>query len=110
MGIKLAIDDPGTGYPSFQDVNLFPLEILKIDRPFVKGLPVSADSGAVVNAFLALAKNLNLSTFAKGIETMQQKTFLGYAMCKAVQVPFLTKPMPVGDSQKFWEQGNRLVQ
>jgi diguanylate cyclase (GGDEF)-like protein/PAS domain S-box-containing protein len=108
LGVKLAIDDFGTGYSSLRYLNRFPLDSLKIDRSFVKELPVSADAIAIVNAILALAKALNLSTIAEGVETSQQNTFLQNTTCDAVQGFYFSKPMPVDEFQD-WIRHNKLA-
>lgn len=104
LGIKLALDDFGTGYSSLRYLNRFPLDILKIDRSFIKELPVCADAAAIVNAILALAKALNLNTVAEGVETLPQKTFLQNTTCTSVQGYLYSKPMPVMEFQHYWEQ------
>jgi len=104
LGIKLAIDDFGTGYSSLRYLNRFPLDSLKIDRSFVKELPTCAESAAIVNAILALAKALNLNTIAEGVETIQQNTFLQNTSCDAVQGYYFSKPMPVEEFQNYWAQ------
>jgi diguanylate cyclase (GGDEF)-like protein/PAS domain S-box-containing protein len=109
LGVKLAIDDFGTGYSSLRYLNRFPLDSLKIDRSFVKELPVSADAVAIVSAILALAKALNLSTIAEGVETSQQNTFLQNTTCDAVQGFYFSKPMPVEEFQNYWLQQNNPV-
>lgn len=109
LGIKLALDDFGTGYSSLRYLNRFPLDILKIDRSFVKELPASADAAAIVNTILALAKALNLNTVAEGVETLQQKAFLTNTTCDAIQGYFFSKPMPVAEFQIYWEQINNPV-
>ncbi len=109
LGIKLALDDFGTGYSSLRYLNRFPLDILKIDRSFVKELPVSTDAAAIVHAILALAKALNLKTVAEGVETLQQNKFLQNTTCNAVQGYFFSKPIPITAFQNYWEHHNHLV-
>jgi len=106
LGIKLALDDFGTGYSSLRYLNRFPLDILKIDRSFVNELPASKDAAAIVSAILALAKALNLSTVAEGVETIQQNTFLQNTTCDAVQGYYFSKPMSVEEFQNYWAQKN----
>lgn len=104
LGIKLALDDFGTGYSSLRYLNRFPLDILKIDRSFIKELSVSDDAAAIVNAILAMAKALNLNTVAEGVETLPQKAFLQNTTCTSIQGYFYSKPMPVMEFQHYWEQ------
>jgi predicted signal transduction protein with EAL and GGDEF domain len=104
IGVKLSIDDFGTGYSSLRYLNRFPLDILKIDRSFVQGLPENQDASAIVNAILALAKTLNLKTVAEGVETSQQMTFLRNTTCDAVQGYYYSKPLPGDIFEKYWAQ------
>lgn len=104
LGIKLALDDFGTGYSSLRYLNRFPLDSLKIDRSFVKGLPDNADAAAIVSAILAMAKALNLDTVAEGVETQQQKAFLQNTSCHAVQGFYFSKPIPVAEFHRYWEK------
>jgi diguanylate cyclase (GGDEF)-like protein len=106
LGITLAIDDFGTGYSSLSYLNRFPLDALKIDRSFIKDLPESQDSAAIVNAILALAKALNLKTIAEGVETVGQKSFLHASTCDAIQGYYYSKPLPIAEFEHFWQGKN----
>jgi diguanylate cyclase (GGDEF)-like protein len=108
LGIKLALDDFGIGYSSLRYLNRFPLDILKIDRSFIKELPDSGEASAIVSAILALAKALNLSTIAEGVETQEQQAFLQNSSCNAVQGYYFSKPMPVAEFQQYWGKLNSV--
>ena len=108
LGVKLALDDFGTGYSSLRYLNRFPLDILKIDRSFITELPDSKDASAIVNTILSLAKALNLSTIAEGVENQLQTTFLQNTSCNAVQGYFYSKPMPTAEFQAYWERQKHL--
>jgi EAL domain-containing protein (putative c-di-GMP-specific phosphodiesterase class I) len=69
MGVKLAVDDFGTGYSSMSYLGQFPIDELKIDRSFVKGLPTERQGVAIVGAIIALGRELGLKTVAEGVET-----------------------------------------
>ncbi len=109
LGVKLALDDFGTGYSSLRYLNRFPLDTLKIDRSFVKKLPESTDASAIVTTILALAKALNLSTVAEGVETLEQQAFLQNTTCDAVQGYYFSKPMPAIEFRKYWAQKSNLI-
>ncbi len=108
MGIKLSVDDFGTGYSSLSYLKSFPLDSLKIDRSFIKDLPESEDDAAIVNAILALAQTLNLSTVAEGVETQAQREFLENSTCSSIQGYLFSKPMPVAEFVKYWQSRGSL--
>ena len=108
MGIKLSVDDFGTGYSSLSYLKSFPLDSLKIDRSFIKDLPESEDDAAIVNAILALAQTLNLSTVAEGVETQAQREFLENSTCSSIQGYLFSKPMPVAEFVKYWQSKGSL--
>jgi len=93
MGLKLAIDDFGTGYSSFAYLTRFPLDELKIDRAFVKGLPQEKDS-LIVGAIIALARELKLRVVAEGVETKEQLHFLRSRLCGQFQGYLCSRPAP----------------
>ena len=103
LGIKLSVDDFGTGYSSLSYLKSFPLDSLKIDRSFIKDLPNNENDAAIVNAILALAHTLNLSTVAEGVENQQQRRFLERSTCNSVQGYLFSKPMPVDEFNQYWK-------
>ena len=91
---RIAIDDFGTGYSSLAYLKRFPISVLKIDRTFIKDLPYSPKDGAICNAVLDLAKHLNLSVVAEGVETDEQFHYLEMRGCQYIQGYLTGKPMP----------------
>lgn len=91
---RIAIDDFGTGYSSLAYLKRFPISVLKIDRAFIKDLPESQKDAAICNAVLDLAKHLDLSVVAEGVETEQQMGYMRERGCKFVQGYLTGKPMP----------------
>jgi Amt family ammonium transporter len=92
-GIKLSIDDFGTGYSSLSYLRKFPIEILKIDRAFIRNCAEDADDASICLAIISLAKSLNLKLVAEGVETEQQLMFLQQHDCDAYQGFYFSKPL-----------------
>jgi len=94
LGVAVAIDDFGTGYSSLAHLKRFPIDILKIDRFFVKDIPHSTVNEALIGSVLALARGLGLGTVAEGIETREQLDILRKLGCQVVQGYFISQPVP----------------
>jgi EAL domain-containing protein (putative c-di-GMP-specific phosphodiesterase class I) len=96
-GIHIAVDDFGTGYASLAYVRQFPMDTLKIDRQFVRGLPVDAANVAITSAIVALGKSLRLDIVAEGVETEAEEEFLRNLQCDVVQGFLHARPMTPAD-------------
>ena len=93
-GARIAIDDFGTGYSSLAYLKRFPISVLKVDRAFVKDLPGAEKDAAICMAVMDLARHLDLSVVAEGVETEAQLAFLDGLGCQYVQGYLTGKPMP----------------
>jgi len=94
-GLKLAIDDFGTGYSSLSYLKQLPIDYLKIDQSFVRGIPGDLDDLPIVDAIIALANSLELVTIAEGVETRDQLDELRRRKCDLYQGYFFSRPLPV---------------
>ncbi len=98
MGVAVAIDDFGTGYSSLAYLQKLPIDILKIDRSFVKDIPnaddLSSEKTAVIRAILSMAHSLQLKVVAEGVETETHMQFLRLAGCHQMQGYFFSPPKP----------------
>ncbi len=92
-GIQLCVDDFGTGYSSLAYLHQFPINILKIDRSFIRQIDEQVEGFAIVRAIITLAENLGLSVVAEGIETAQQMAQLQNLHCDYGQGYFFSKPL-----------------
>ena len=93
IGVKLSIDDFGTGYSSLAYLRKLPIDKLKIDRSFMLDLAIGEDNGVIVRAIINLARSLNLTTVAEGVEQDFQMDFLRREGCDVVQGFLTGKPM-----------------
>jgi EAL domain-containing protein (putative c-di-GMP-specific phosphodiesterase class I) len=93
-GLKLAIDDFGTGYSSLSRLRYMPVDVLKIDRAFVRDVNADKQSASMVSAIIALANNLSMEPLAEGIETEEEWRFLAARGCSSGQGFLFSKPVP----------------
>lgn len=94
IGLKLSIDDFGTGYSSLSTLKQFPIDLLKIDRSFVRDLPQDDSSASIVGAILALSNALGLGVVAEGVETTEQRDILLGRGCTLMQGYLFSRPVP----------------
>ena len=95
LGIKLSLDDFGTGFSSLNYLRLFPFDTLKVDRSFVQSLTVDINSAAIVGAVIELAHRLHLQVIAEGVELQNEAAFLNEQGCDQVQGFLFGTPMTV---------------
>jgi EAL domain-containing protein (putative c-di-GMP-specific phosphodiesterase class I) len=98
LGVMISLDDFGTGYSSLAYLKHFPLDKLKIDQSFVRGLPENADDAAIARTIVSMAHQLRLLVSAEGVETLAQADFLRDIGCDELQGYFLGRPTPPDDA------------
>lgn len=101
LHISIAIDDFGTGYSSLSYLQMFPIDVLKIDRSFVKDITNENGDVAITKAIISLAENLNIDILAEGIETEEQSEMLEKLGCFSMQGFLYHKPMPVKELEEI---------
>jgi len=94
LGVKLSIDEFGTGHSSLGSLKRFPLDMLKVDRSFVSGLGTDAEDAAIVTAIINLAHSLGLQTVADGVESKEQVDELRALGCDVGQGFYFARPRP----------------
>ncbi|WP_072817423.1 sensor domain-containing protein [Bradyrhizobium erythrophlei] len=95
LGVRISMDDFGSGYSSLSYLQAFPFDKIKIDRAFVMNLGRNPQSAAIVRAVIGLGHGLEMSIVAEGVETQEQLGFLAEQGCDAVQGYFIGKPLPI---------------
>jgi diguanylate cyclase (GGDEF)-like protein/PAS domain S-box-containing protein len=93
-GIELSLDDFGTGYSSLNYLKRFPIDILKIDRTFVRDLDQNADDAAITRAIIDMAHSLNMKVVAEGVESMEHLNILREMGCDVIQGFYISRPIP----------------
>jgi diguanylate cyclase (GGDEF)-like protein len=94
IGVRIALDDFGSGYSNLTYLQRFPLDKLKIDKSFVSALGTSSNGGVIIQAIVALGRALGLSVLVEGVETEQQRVLLRLAGCDEMQGFLFARPAP----------------
>ena len=108
-GIRVAVDDFGTGFSSLMYLKRFPLDYLKIDRSFIRDITTNADSAEIATAIINLAHSLKLKVVAEGVETRAQLDFLRANGCDEMQGYYYCKAKPAEQIAKTLRRERRLL-
>jgi EAL domain-containing protein (putative c-di-GMP-specific phosphodiesterase class I) len=92
LGVHISIDDFGTGYSSLSRLQGFPVDTLKIDRPFISKIDTDCETSEIVRIIIMLAHNPGLKVVAEGAETAEQVRMLKRLKCELVQGYFFARP------------------
>jgi EAL domain-containing protein (putative c-di-GMP-specific phosphodiesterase class I) len=101
MGVRVCLDDFGTGYSSLQHLNDFQIDVIKVDRSFVVSAAIDPAKIPIVAGIIALARGLNASVIAEGIETIEQRELIDDLGCNLVQGYLFARPMPPEEALRF---------
>ncbi len=97
MGVTVAVDDFGTGQSSLVYLRNFPIDVVKIDKEFLREIPANETASAIVSYIINLAHTLQLTVVAEGIETEEQHVFLDHHACDLMQGYYYSRPMQADD-------------
>jgi len=105
MGVKLAVDDFGTGFSSFTYLRRFPVDTLKVDKSFIHEITEDSDGTTIVNAMINIGKSLKQRVVAEGVETRSQLDFLQRHGCDEGQGCYFSHPVTAGQVEKMFNTG-----
>jgi EAL domain-containing protein (putative c-di-GMP-specific phosphodiesterase class I) len=108
LGVRLAVDDFGTGYATLKQLQNLPVDELKIDRSFVSGMNDNRGSHTIVRSTIELGKQLGLRVVAEGVETVAELRSLAAMGCDEIQGYYVAKPMPACDVASYVRTRNAL--
>lgn len=100
MDLQIAIDDFGTGYSSLAYLKRFPVDTIKIDRSFVRGIPADQEDVAIVTGVIAMARGLGLKVVAEGVESHEQLAFLRDRGCDYIQGFHISEPLSADEFER----------
>ena len=103
MGVSVAMDDFGTGYSSLSYLRRLPIDIVKIDKSFVREIPDSAEDVTIAKAIIAMAQSLKLSLIVEGVENVRQLNFFRQQNVNIVQGYLFSKPVEASELLKMLE-------
>jgi len=107
LGIKISIDDFGTGFSSLNYLKNLPVDYLKIDQTFIKDFNLQTNS-AITKAIVTLAQSLNMKTIAEGVETEEQRKFLMELNCDEAQGYLFSKPLTKDEMGELLRTGKKF--
>ncbi|MCW8956212.1 MAG: EAL domain-containing protein, partial [Gammaproteobacteria bacterium] len=107
-GVSVAVDDFGTGYSSLNYLRLFPIDKLKIDRVFVRDITSDPSAAAIAMSVISMARTLNLSVIAEGVETEDQLRALYHHRCDEIQGFYFSRPQNAEDITLLLQEDLRL--
>ncbi|BAI70823.1 GGDEF domain-containing protein [Azospirillum sp. B510] len=109
MGIRVAVDDFGTGHSSLSYLKRLPITTLKIDRSFINGVPNEREDAGIVSTIIAMADMLGLHVVAEGVEKAEQANFLRHHNCTQVQGWLTGRPVPAEAARRLLMERLRRV-
>jgi diguanylate cyclase (GGDEF)-like protein/PAS domain S-box-containing protein len=110
LGVSIAIDDFGTGYSSLSYLQQLPIDIVKIDRSFVRHCTIDMSDRTIAQTIIAMAHSLKLQVIAEGVETEEQRAFLAAQGCEMAQGYLFSRPMPADQIAQLFQDSLQIVE
>ncbi|OYY48074.1 MAG: GGDEF domain-containing protein, partial [Methylophilaceae bacterium 17-43-7] len=101
MGVRLSIDDFGTGFSSLSYLKRLPIDTIKIDKSFVRDIKTDANDAAIITAIIKMSHSLNFKVIAEGVETADQLNYLTQYECDEIQGFYFSKPLSAVEFEKL---------
>ncbi len=108
LGVNIAIDDFGVGYSSLSYLRRFPIDVLKIDREFIREIDVKPDATSLVRSIVEMGHTLKMTVVAEGVETAEQLRILRECGCDQIQGFLFSAPLPLDGLRQLLREGRRL--
>jgi PAS domain S-box-containing protein len=108
LGVRISIDDFGTGFSSLSHLRRFPIDTLKIDRSFVSDLKMNPENREIIRTIIGLARNLGMDVVAEGTETLDEIGYLKSLGCEFAQGYFFSKPLDSAAAGAFLKSNHRF--
>lgn len=108
LGVKISLDDFGTGYSSLSYLKNFPIDVIKIDKSFVKDLGVTQSDDSIVDAIISMSHSLGLDIVAEGVETLEHAEFLATRQCQYAQGFYFSRPVPALELENLFKEGKLI--
>lgn len=109
IGVRISLDDFGTGYSSLYYLNMFPIDIVKIDQSFVRNCTVDTKEGTIVKAVIAMAHQLKMDVIAEGVESKEHLIFLQQNLCNKGQGYYFSEPLPAVELEHEFGEIEQII-